>query len=179
MKTLFLATCYLVLTAVSTAASAAAQKADQNVVSVTFSIDGEQLTCPDLAVDLSLAGHPVVPKQTVDGFLVPALFNRKASAWPADEKVDAAIRCGQNAVKFSGLSPTWISWDMGSRYRLSNVLDRKIQGRSRPGTWDVDDLSCVRLQGLRPGRRNNRHPGEAAYVGRRPAGQRASWRRRE
>jgi hypothetical protein len=104
MKTLFLATCYLVLTAVSTAASAAAQEADQNVVSVTFSIDGEQLTCPDLAVDLSLAGHRVVPKQTVDGFLVPALFNRKASAWPADEKVDTRTATTK-AVKFSGLSP--------------------------------------------------------------------------
>jgi hypothetical protein len=134
MKTLFLATCYLVLTA----ASAAAQKADQNVVSVTFSIDGEQLTCPDLAVDLSLAGHHVVPKQTVDGFLVPALFNRKASAWPADEKVDAAIRCGQNAVKFSGLSPTWISagtWEVGIAYPTYWIERFREDPDLEHGTW--------------------------------------------
>jgi len=134
MKTLILATCYLLLTAVS----GAAQKAQQNVVSTTFSIDGEQLACPDLAVDLSLAGHHVVPKQTVVRFLVPALFNRKASAWPPDEKVDAAIRCGQNMVKFSGLSPTWVSagtWEAGIAYPPYWIERFREYPDLEHGTW--------------------------------------------
>lgn len=101
----------------ATAGSLAAQRIDRNqFLSVKFSVDGEEVSCPDLRITLRFHGHAIVPELSGHGFVVPAVF--KNADQDAD-KVDVGVICGGYSLDFPDLHPSWVSpgdWEFGIAY---------------------------------------------------------------
>jgi hypothetical protein len=121
------------------AVSAAAQTREREaVIFVMFAVDGKKVACDDLKVELSFGGRRIVPKRIGNGFIVPPEFLKTSAGWPPDQKIDVSIRCGEFALIFPQLHPSWVSpghWELGiarppywiERFRYSAALEQ--------GTW--------------------------------------------
>jgi hypothetical protein len=120
------------------AVSASAQTGDLGQsVSVRFVIDGKPAFCAP-KIQLRLDGQTIEPQSIDGGFALPAAFDKKASAWSSEEKVDVTVRCGEDTLTFSELHPTWVSaglWEIGivhppywfEEFRYSSAIEH--------GTW--------------------------------------------
>lgn len=105
----------VLLAMVAATASAQTHEPTQSI-SVAFAIDGKPISCDHLKIQLRLNGRKIEPKYTESGFAIPAVFDKKASAWSADEKVDVIVSCGKYTLTFPKLHPTWVSpgsWKVG------------------------------------------------------------------
>lgn len=85
-------------------------------LSVTFAIDGEKTNCPDLKVALRLHGSEIVPEQSDQGFVVPAVFHDMEHD---SSRMDVNVTCGEYSLNFPDISPSWVSpghWEFGVAY---------------------------------------------------------------
>lgn len=88
------------------------------VISFRFVVDGKAISCPSI-VEFHLDGRTIVAERTDHGFIVPAIFNKKPSEWSADRTVQVKVSCGDYALDFLKLPPSWVSpgqWEVGIAY---------------------------------------------------------------
>jgi hypothetical protein len=127
----------ILLAMMAVGASAQTRDLGQSV-SVKFAIDGKPALCDPLKIQLNLDGRSIEPQSIDGGFALPAAFDKKASAWSGEEKVDVTVRCGKDELTFSELHPTWVSpgsWEIGivhppywfEEFRYSSAIEH--------GTW--------------------------------------------
>ncbi len=121
------------------AVSAAAQTRELiQSVSVTFAIDGKPTPCDHLKTQLRLDGRRIKPKYTDRGFAIPTAFDKKASEWSADEKVDVSVSCGKYTLTFPKLHPTWVSpgsWKIGIAHPPYWFEGFRYTAAIEHGTW--------------------------------------------
>jgi hypothetical protein len=121
------------------AVNAAAQEHARNeYISVKFAVDGKQLACDDLRVDLRLAGRHIVPRQAGQSFTVPSEFDKKSLESSPSQKVDVTVSCGDYTLAFPKLHPSWVSagsWEVGIAYPLYAIERFRHSGALERGTW--------------------------------------------
>jgi len=94
------------------------QTVASGVISFRFVVDGQAIPCPSI-VEFHLDGRTIVAEHTDRGFIVPAIFNKKPSEWSADKTVQVKVSCGDYALNFPKLPPSWVSpgqWEVGIAY---------------------------------------------------------------
>ena len=87
-------------------------------ISFRFVVDGKPISCTS-TVELQLDGRAIVAEHTDGGFVVPTAFNKKPSEWPSDKTIQVKVSCGEYALTFPKLPPSWVSpgqWEVGIAY---------------------------------------------------------------
>jgi hypothetical protein len=107
------------------------------VIAFRFVVDGKLISCTS-TVEFDLDGRAIVAESASRGFIVPAIFNKKPSEWPSDKTVQVKVSCGDYALNFPKLPPSWVSpgqWEVGIAYPPAWIERFGYLRAVEEGTW--------------------------------------------